>query len=205
MPCPPIDIPPEQADISVMTETAEAYDARLGPTAREFVLRWGEMGDRWGMNRSVAQVHALLYLAERPLTAEDVAERLAMARSNVSTSLRELLAWNLVHRVPQLGDRRDFYAAETDLWIVLQRIAAGRKARELDPAAAALGACLARAEDDPSLGAVAHDRLRAMHGFVDLVGRWYDDMLRLPPPQAQRLLKLGAGIARFLPKRDPDA
>jgi DNA-binding transcriptional regulator GbsR (MarR family) len=187
-----------------MTEISERYDAsELPATAREFVLRWGEMGDRWGMNRSVAQVHALLYLADRPLTADDIAAKLAMARSNVSTSIRELLAWNLVRRVPQLGDRRDFYVAETDLWEIVQRIAAGRKARELDPAAAALRGCLVAAESDPALGQVAHGRLVAMLDFVDTVGRWYDEMLRLPPAQAQRLLRLGAGIAKFLPKKDP--
>lgn len=188
-----------------MTETPEQYDANeLPAAAREFVLRWGEMGDRWGMNRSVAQVHALLYLADRPLTAEDIAARLAMARSNVSTSIRELLAWNLVRRVPQLGDRRDFYVAETDLWEIVQRIAAGRKARELDPAAAALRGCLTAAEGDAALGPVAHERLKAMLVFVDTVGHWFDDMLRLPPAQAQRLLRVGAGVAKFLPKRDVD-
>jgi DNA-binding transcriptional regulator GbsR (MarR family) len=201
-----IDGRPLSSDISVVTEINEAAPSSLSPTVREFVLRWGEMGDRWGMTRSVAQVHALLYLAERPLTAEDVAGQLAMARSNVSTSLKELLAWQLVHRVPQLGERRDFYAAETDLWTVLARIAAGRKARELDPAAAALRGCLLGADRDPALGAVPHARLAAMLAFVDEVGRWYDDMLRLPPAQAQRLLRLGAGVARFLPGgRDPGA
>lgn len=189
-----------------MTETPERYDTtELPPAAREFVLRWGEMGDRWGMNRSVAQVHALLYLADRPLTAEDIAGKLAMARSNVSTSIRELLAWNLVRRVPQLGDRRDFYVAETDLWEIVQRIAAGRKARELDPAAAALRGCLVAADEDPALGKVAHDRLTSMLEFVDTVGQWFDEMLRLPPAQAQRLLRIGAGVAKFLPKKEPDA
>jgi DNA-binding transcriptional regulator GbsR (MarR family) len=188
-----------------MTEIPGQYDAtELPAAAREFVLRWGEMGDRWGMNRSVAQVHALLYLADRPLTAEDIAGKLAMARSNVSTSIRELLAWNLVRRVPQLGDRRDFYVAETDLWEIVQRIAAGRKARELDPAAAALRGCLVAAERDPALGTVAHDRLRSMLEFVDTVGRWFDEMVRLPPSQAQRLLRIGAGVAKFLPKKDPE-
>lgn len=186
-----------------MTETTEAPVAPLAPAVRQFVLRWGEMGDRWGMNRSVAQVHALLYAAEQPLTADDIAGQLAMARSNVSTSLRELLAWQLVHRVPQLGDRRDYYAAETDLWTVVQRIAAGRKARELDPAAAALRGCLAAAEQDRELSPVTHERLRAMLEFVDGVGRWYDDMLRLPRTQALALLRLGAGIVRYLPGKKP--
>lgn len=185
-----------------MTENSDSpVTPALPAPVREFVLRWGEMGDRWGMNRSVAQVHALLYAAERPLTADDIASQLSMARSNVSTSLRELLAWQLVHRVPQLGDRRDYYAAETEVWTIVQRIAAGRKARELDPAAAALRACLESADRERSLSSVTHERLRAMLEFVDGVGRWYDDVLRLPRTQALALLKLGAGIVRHLPGR----
>ena len=175
----------------------------LPAATKEFVLRWGEMGDRWGMNRSVAQVHALLYLAERPLSADDIAAQLQMARSNVSTSLRELLGWNLVRRAPVLGDRRDFYAAEGDLWTIVQRITAGRKAREIDPAASALRSCLAAADEDGGLSPVAHARLSEMLEFVDTVSRWYDEMLRLPKPQAQALLKIGAGVVRFLPGKQP--
>ena len=183
-----------------MTEITERQLPRALPAAtHQFVLSWGEMGERWGMNRSVAQVHALLYLAEQPLTAEDIASHLAMARSNVSTSLRELLAWQLIGRVPVLGDRRDFYVAETDLWAIVQRIASGRKARELDPAAAALRQCLAAAGADPALNPVVERRLTAMLEFVDRLGRWHDDVLALPKAQVARLLKLGAGIARFLP------
>jgi DNA-binding transcriptional regulator GbsR (MarR family) len=159
------------------------------------------MGERWGMNRSVAQVHALLYLADRPLTAEDLAGQLDMARSNVSTSLRELISWQLIHRVPVLGERRDFYAAETDLWTIVQRIAAGRKARELDPAAAALRQCVAAAASDPEISPVVHRRLSAMLEFVDRVGHWHDDVLDLPRAQVTTLLKLGSGIARFLPRK----
>jgi DNA-binding transcriptional regulator GbsR (MarR family) len=182
-----------------MTEIQESSPEALVAVARQFVLSWGDMGERWGMNRSVAQVHALLYIAEKPLTAEDIAAKLDMARSNVSTSLRELLSWQLIHRVPMLGERRDFYAAETDLWTIVQRIAAGRKVRELDPAAAALRQCVVAAETDTELSPVVHRRLAAMLEFVDRVGVWHDDVLRLPKSQVTTLLKLGAGIARLLP------
>src|SRR2546423_119231 len=113
------------------------------------------MGSEWGVNRSVSQIHALLYLSERPLTAEEIAEPLGaeetaeplgLARSNVSTSIKELLAWNLIRRVPIRGDRRDHFEAETDLWEIVTRIAAGRKERELDPAVSALQACVQQAE-----------------------------------------------------------
>ncbi len=124
-----------------MTEITVSND--LPPAIRRFVLQWGDMGGQWGVNRSVSQIHALLYLAEKPLTAEDIAETLAMARSNVSNSLKELQGWGLVRRVPVLGDRRDHFEADTDIWSIAAKIAAGRKERELDPAIAALEACVA--------------------------------------------------------------
>src|SRR4051812_36746896 len=129
-----------------MTEiTAET---RLPRAVEHFVLRWGDMGGQWGVNRSVAQIHALLYLSDRPLTAENIADTLGMARSNVSNSLKELAGWKLIRRVPLFGDRRDHFEAETDLWEMVTRIAQGRKEREIDPAAAALRACLVDAEGD---------------------------------------------------------
>ena len=106
-----------------------------------FVLHWGEMGGQWGVNRSVSQIHALLFLSERPLTAEEIADTLGLARSNVSNSIKELLGWNLIRRVPIRGDRRDHFEAETDIWEVFLRIAAGRKEREIDPAVAVLKTC----------------------------------------------------------------
>ena len=190
------------SEISVVTEITDNDTATpLPATTREFVLSWGEMGERWGMNRSVAQVHALLYAAERPLTAEDIAAALSMARSNVSTSLRELLGWQLIERVPLLGERRDFYRAETDLWTVVQRIAAGRKARELDPALGALRRCVTLADRDPALDPDVRRRLAALLEFVERVGAWHDEVLSLDRAQLATLLKLGAGVARFLPRR----
>lgn len=183
-----------------MTETTDTTDSLPHPI-RRFVLHWGNMGDTWGVNRSVSQVHALLYVAERPLTAEEIADLLAMARSNVSTSLRELLSWQLVRRIPVLGDRRDHYEAETDLWTMVTRIAAGRKARELDPAAAALRDCLAAARADPKVGARARARLEEMLGFVEKLSQWYLQMLSLPKSQVVALMKLGTGIVRLLDRR----
>ncbi len=127
-----------------MTEITDKK--KLPPAVERFILHWGDMGDQWGVNRSVSQIHGLLYLAEPPMTAEDIADTLGMARSNVSNSIKELLAWNLIRRVPILGDRRDHFEAETDIWEVAQRIAAGRKEREIDPAMAALRACVADAD-----------------------------------------------------------
>src|SRR6267378_763928 len=129
-----------------MTEHTDKSAKIPGPV-QQFVLQWGNLGERWGVNRSVSQIHALLYASERPLTAEDIADALGMARSNVSNSLRELQSWEIVRMVPVLGDRRAFYEAETDLWTIVTRIAAGRKSRELDPAAAALRNCIAGVQE----------------------------------------------------------
>src|SRR5678809_1795069 len=128
-----LDIHSLPSDISVMTEI-RAETRPLPPALERFVLHWGDLGSQWGVNRSVAQIHALLYLSERPLTAEAIADQLGLARSNVSNSIKELLGWGLIHRVPVLGDRRDHFAAEIDIWEIVTRIAKGRKAREIDPA-----------------------------------------------------------------------
>jgi DNA-binding transcriptional regulator GbsR (MarR family) len=180
-----------------MTEIQERTNAPLPESVRRFVAHWGSMGDHWGVNRSVSQVHALLYLSEKPLSAEEIAAALGMARSNVSTSLRELQSWDLIRRAPILGDRRDFFEAETDIWSVVTRIAAGRKTRELDPAAA-LRDCLAAAAVDRDVSDVAVGRLREMLDFVDRSSRWYEQMLSLPRSQVAALMKMGGSIARFL-------
>jgi DNA-binding transcriptional regulator GbsR (MarR family) len=185
-----------------MTEITET---RLAPAVERFVLHWGDMGSRWGINRSVAQIHALLYLAERPLTAEDIADTLGMARSNVSNSLKELGAWKLIRRAPVMGDRRDHYEAETDLWEMVARIAQGRKEREIDPAAAAIRACRASAEADANVSPVARRRLEEMERFVGEIERWYDQMLSVPPPKLMQLMRLGSRVVDLLRfgRRDP--
>src|SRR4051812_21965276 len=135
----------------------------LSKTARDFILHWGEMGSRWGVNRTVAQVHALLYLSPVPLTAEDIAEVLSVARSNVSTSLRELQNWQLVHTAHQLGDRRDFFSTSHDVWQLFLTVVQQRVEREIEPTIAVLGrlAAEARAEKQPEITA----RITSMHSF----------------------------------------
>jgi DNA-binding transcriptional regulator GbsR (MarR family) len=180
-----------------MTELTE-QTGNLPEAVHQFVLLWGKLGERWGVNRSVSQIHALLYASERALTADEIADTLNIARSNVSTSLRELQTWDIVRPVSVMGDRRTFYEAETDLWTLVARIASGRKARELDPAAAALRQCLAAAEGDAAVSQVATKRLREMLEFVERTGRWYEQMLALPRSQLVTLMKLGSGVTRLL-------
>jgi DNA-binding transcriptional regulator GbsR (MarR family) len=183
--------------ISVMTEISEIQ--KLPAPVERFVLQWGDLGGQWGVNRSVSQIQALLYLSDRPMTAEEISEKLGMARSNISMSLKELLSWNLIRRVPMRNDRRDHYEAETDLWEMAARIAAGRKAREIDPAIAVLKSCVADAASDADVTPLARKRLNDMHAFMQDVDRWYGQMLAMPRAKRDLVLKLGAKIVSFLP------
>jgi DNA-binding transcriptional regulator GbsR (MarR family) len=183
--------------MSVMTEITDFKDS-IPAAVQRFVLEWGNLGERWGVNRSVSQIHALLYASKQPLAAEEIAEALGIARSNVSNSLKELQTWNIIRSVPILGDRRTFYTAETDLWNLVSRIAAGRKARELDPAAAALRECVELARDDKTVDPTVQLRLREMLDFVERTSRWYDQMIALPRSSIVTLMKLGGGITRLL-------
>ena len=181
-----------------MTEISEKTE-KLSAAVERFILHWGDMGSQWGVNRSVSQIHALLYLSERPLTAEEIASTLGLARSNVSNSIRELIAWSLIRRVPVKGDRREHFEAETDLWEIAMRIAAVRKERELDPAVDALKACVAAAERDAKLHPVAGKRLKDMLAFVEGMDRWYAQMLTVPKPKLAMLIRLGTRIVGLLP------
>jgi DNA-binding transcriptional regulator GbsR (MarR family) len=181
-----------------MTEITEKTGKLPAPVER-FILHWGDMGSQWGLNRSVSQIHALLYLSERPLTAEEIADALGLARSNISNSIRELMAWNLIRRVPVKGDRRDHFEAEVDMWEIAMRIAAVRKERELDPAVDALKACVAEADRDPKLHPVAGKRLRDMLAFVETLDRWHAQMLTVPKPKLAALIRLGTRIISLLP------
>jgi DNA-binding transcriptional regulator GbsR (MarR family) len=171
---------------------------KLPPAVEQFVLRWGDMGGQWGVNRSVAQIQALLFLSDRPLTAEDIADTLGMARSNVSNSIRELLGWKLIRRVPVLGDRRDHYEAEADLWQIMTHIARGRKEREIDPAVAALRHVLETADDDPQISAVARTRLKEMQSFLGTLDTWFSQMVTVPPATLMALMKLGTRVVNLV-------
>jgi DNA-binding transcriptional regulator GbsR (MarR family) len=183
-----------------MTEISDIKDPSPTPVDL-FVLQWGDMGGQWGVNRSVAQIHAVLYLSERPLTADEIAARLGIARSNVSNSLKDLLGWNLIRRVPVRNDRREHFEAETDPWEMFMRIAAGRKKREIDPAIAALQTCVAEAEQAPDVSPTARARLKALHEFVEMMDGFYGQMLAVPKSKLAMLIRLGTRIFSFLPER----
>lgn len=168
----------------------------LTPAMERYVLHWGEMGTRWGVNRSVAQIHALLYLAPGPLPAEEIAETLGIARSNVSNSLKELQSWDLVKVNHVLGDRRDHFTSIKDTWEILNRVVEGRKRREIDPTLTMLRDCLIEAETDGKTDPGARARIAEMLYFVEDLSAWYEQVRRLPQPTLRKIIKLGARIAQ---------
>lgn len=175
------------------------------PDAKAFILHWGEMGTQWGVNRSVAQLHALLYLSDRPLHAEEIVEQLGIARSNVSTGVRELQGYGIVRRVHVEGDRRDHFVADTDLWDMLMKIAAERKRREIDPTVRLLEELAAKLKNDPTAPPQVRERVTRMHEFIGTLGNWYEQVRKLPKPTLITLMKLGAKVARFIPGSGKDA
>jgi len=178
---------------------------RLTPIMERYVLHWGEMGTRWGVNRSVAQIHALLYLTPRPITAEEIADTLGLARSNVSTSLKELQSYGLVNLTHVLGDRRDHFEAQKDLWTMLFTIVEERKRREIDPTLVMLRQCVAEAAEDRETDPEIKARIERMLEFMQTLTTWYEQVSRLPKSTLVTLMKMGGKIARFVGRRQKDA
>ena len=170
----------------------------LSPVQRTFILHWGEMGARWGINRTVAQVHALLYLSEKPLTAEHICEALGVARSNVSTSLKELQGWGIVRIVHVMGDRRDHFESLQDVWEMFQIVMDERKRREIDPTVRLLRECLAEAEATSRTAPHVRERLGNMLAFMDTMTQWYGEMRRLPRGVLVKTLQLGGRMSSLV-------
>lgn len=171
----------------------------LKPVSERFVLHWGEMGSRWGVNRTVAQLHALLYLAGRPMDADEIMRTLGVARSNVSTSLKELLSWKLVRIVHLRGDRRDYFETSTEVWELFRLIVEGRRQREIDPTIEVLKSCLSNPDLDQEETAT-QQRIQETLNFIEIMTAWADEMLRLKPETLMKTLGLGAKISRTLRK-----
>ncbi|MEO1038811.1 MAG: MarR family transcriptional regulator [Pseudomonadota bacterium] len=170
----------------------------LSPSMERFVLHWGEMGDRWGVNRSIAQIHALLYLSDRPLRADEMETTLRLARSNISNSVRELESLGLVERVHVLGDRRDHFKTLSEPWDMLMTIADARKKREIDPTIAVLRACVNEMQTDGITPPHALERVQRMLSFIDTLTGWFDQIKRLPKSTLVKLMNLGSRVARFV-------
>lgn len=170
----------------------------LTDTARQFVVHWGEMGSAWGVNRTVAQIHSLLFFHGRPLHAEAIAETLGVARSNVSTSLKELQSWQLVRTTHVLGDRRDYFeSASHDVWALFTTIVKERKEREFDPTTRLLEQLVASPQFAQE-SADTQDRVKETLRFMNALGAWSDEMLRLSPSTLEKVLKMGASVQKFV-------
>jgi DNA-binding transcriptional regulator GbsR (MarR family) len=172
----------------------------LTTSMKEFILHWGEMGTRWGVNRTVAQVHALLYLSPESLTAEDIADALSVARSNVSTSLKELQNWNLVQIDSRIGDRRDYFRTTADVWTLFLTVVDQRVEREILPTMAMLQRLVIQARAERPAQPAVTARITAMQLFLEELHGWYLQVRKLPPSTLHSLISIGSGITRFLPK-----
>jgi len=182
---------------AALRSVEDALAAAVTPAGRRFVLHWGEMGSRWGVNRTVSQIHALLFLLGRPMHAEELADILQVARSNISTSLRELQSWKLVRVTHLLGDRRDHFETAQDPWELLRIIVRERKSREFDPTIGVLRECVADA-GFARLDAGAQKRVRETLALMESLSAWSEEMLALESATLMRLMKLGAKVQSML-------
>lgn len=171
---------------------------KLSAIQEKFVLHWGEMGTRWGINRTVAQIHALLFISEKPLNAEDLAETLAVARSNVSNSLRELQGWGIVKVVHQMGDRRDHFESMKDVWEMFRIVLDERKRREIDPTLGMLRECLAELNNAKEKDSFTEARLKGLLDFFELTTSWYDQVRAWPTQTLIRFMKLGDRLLKMI-------
>jgi DNA-binding transcriptional regulator GbsR (MarR family) len=174
---------------------------QLPPLVQTFVLHFGEMGSRWGINRTVGQIYAVLFVAERPLNADEIVERLGVSRSNVSMGLKELQSWNLVRLQHRPGDRRDYFATPDDVWQIVRTLVEERKKREIDPTLTLLRELLMQ-QVETEAERHAQARLGEMHDLFELFTGWYDDMRRLETDRLVQLLTLGAKVQKVLEMKD---
>jgi DNA-binding transcriptional regulator GbsR (MarR family) len=170
----------------------------LTPVAQKFILHWGEMGTRWGINRTVAQVHALLFLSPTPLPADGISETLAVARSNVSTSLRELQGWRIVRVVHVLGDRRDHFESIKDVWEIFRIVSEERKRREIDPTLRVLSECVQEIKSNPQGDAYIRERLTDMLEFLTTMTGLFDEIIHMPTGALKGVAKLRGKVITLL-------
>jgi DNA-binding transcriptional regulator GbsR (MarR family) len=172
--------------------------AKLSPVQQKFILHWGEMGTRWGINRTVAQIHALLFISERPLNADEIVKALDVARSNVSNSLKELQGWGIVKRVHVLGDKRDHFESMKDVFEMFRLVLDERKKREIDPTIQLLRTCVAEAAKDKETDEYTEEKLRELADFFDTAADWYGQARQWSTPALTRFLKAGDKIRKLL-------
>tara|TARA_B100000953_G_C17996178_1_gene413632 strand:+ start:505 stop:1029 length:525 start_codon:yes stop_codon:yes gene_type:complete len=173
---------------------------KISPATEKYILHWGEMGTRWGTNRTVAQIQALLYLSPKPLRADQIVDLLSVARSNVSTSIRELQSYGLVRMIHLLGDRRDYFESIYDVWELFRVIIEQRKQRELNPTLTMLRQCVSEVEQESQTDDITKERIRNMLEFIDSTNTWYEKIRSISTSTLQKLMKLGTTITKLVSK-----
>jgi DNA-binding transcriptional regulator GbsR (MarR family) len=173
----------------------------LPPLTREFVAHFGEMGSRWGINRTVGQIYALLFVSQRALNADEIGEMLEFSRSNVSMGLKELQSWRLVRLKHQPGDRREYFEAPGDVWEIFRVLAEERRRREVEPTLSMLRAALLQ-EPDNDADRHAQERMRQMHELIERLVTWFDDVQKLAPETAMQLMGMGSTVTKLLEFKD---
>ena len=171
---------------------------KMTPAIEKYVLHWGEMGTRWGTNRTVAQIQAVLYLSPKPLRADEIVDLLSVARSNVSTSIRELQSYGLVRMTHILGDRRDYFESLHDVWELFRVIIQQRKQRELNPTLTMLRGCVDEVDGEEQTDPVTKERIRNMLEFVETTNSWYEEINDIPTSTLTKLMALGKKITKLV-------
>ena len=172
--------------------------AKLSTVQQKFILHWGEMGTRWGINRTVAQIHALLFISPKPINAEAIADTLDVARSNVSNSLKELQGWGIIKRVHVLADSRDHFESMKDVWEMFRVVLDERKKREIDPTLALLRDCVAEAHKDKETDEYTEQKLRELADFFETTTAWYVQVRKWPTAAMIKFVKLGDKVLKVL-------
>jgi len=184
-----------------MNQESHSPNYILTPVAQKFILHWGEMGTRWGINRTVAQVHALLFISPKPLPADEIATTLAVARSNISTSLRELQGWGIAKVVHVLGDRRDHFDCTKDVLEIFRVVSEERKRREIDPTLKVLAECVQDIKATSPADVYTRERLESMLEFLTAMTGLFEEIMRMPTPALKGVVKLRGKVISMLGKK----
>ena len=182
-------------------KTQKDQKMNLPPLTQRFVLHFGEMGSRWGINRTVGQIYALLYVSAKPMNADEVGEALSFSRSNVSMGLKELQSWSLVKLIHQPNDRREYFQAPEDVWAIFRTLATERRKREIDPTLSMLRDALM---EQPSVAEDIHaqERMKLMHGFIEMMTDWMDEVQKMDSATLASLMKMGAKVQKLLEMKE---
>ncbi len=194
---------------TIIIEISEILENSVGsiiqmhttPLIQQFILHFGEMGSRWGINRTVGQIYALLFVTAKPINADQIAETLGFSRSNVSMGLKELNSWRLIKTEHLPNDRREYFSAPDDVWAIFQTLAEERRKREVDPTLTMLRDAILQPVENPA-EQHAQQRMKEMHELIELVTSWFDEVRGMEQARLVQLMKLGSKVTKLLDAKD---